>query len=190
LTWFPIDVNFPFVPNYNAMIAEFQQELDCLVDQRDLINRQIASIVKAMDAIKTLAEETTPSLDPPPMPPDEQEGFTNRVRGILKANPAMAVTPVMIRDVFRKHAPKDDPKTLLIHTHNTLKRLHKQGEIEEIVNSEGRAYRWKATNINTGADVMEYLRGLTEPGKGVKSAGSADAAMEALKQTFVPSKKK
>jgi hypothetical protein len=146
------------MPNYNATIIEFQWELDRLIQQRNQLENQIASLVKAMDAIKVLAEEADEDIieTPPPMT-DSGAGFTDRVRAILKANPAKYLSAVMIRDVFVKDAPKDDPKILLIHTTNTLKRLFSQGEVEEMATPEGRAYRWRFANHNALAERLRTL---------------------------------
>ena len=132
------------MPNYNAIITEFQAELESLLEQKDQLTERIAELAKAIDAIKVLAEEDG-TLNPPPLKMDSETGFTDRVRAVLKANPAMALSALVIRDEFLKNAPEDDPKILLIHTHNTLKRLHRQGEVVEISTSAGRAYRWKFT---------------------------------------------
>lgn len=142
-------VNLHFMPNYNATIAEFQKQLESLLQQREQLDRQIAGVTAVIEAIKTLADESDESLlEVPPMPPNEEAGFTDRVRAILKANPALALSAVVIRDEFLKAAPKEDPKIFLIHTHNTLKRLHRQGEVEEVTTSAGRAYRWKFPDID------------------------------------------
>jgi len=138
------------MPNYRAVLVEFQEELARLVKDREFIQKQIERISKAIADIQVLAQESDePIMEPPPMHPDEEAGFTNRVRAILKLNPAMAITPVQMRDVLRKEMPDADPKIVLIHTHNTLKRLHKQGEIEEIPTGDGKAYKWNfAANVN------------------------------------------
>ena len=62
---------------------------------------------------------------------------TDRVRNLLKANPERPITPVAVRDVLLEFDRDADPKAMLIHTHNTLKRLKKEDEVEEI-ESEGR----------------------------------------------------
>jgi len=130
------------VPNYNEIIATFQAELSSLLDQRAQLERHISGIMNVIDAMLVLAEESNqPTIPPPPLMMDSETGFTDRVRAILKANPAKPLTPMQVRDVLSQSAPQDDPKILLIHTHNTLKRLLKQREVEETFTSEGRAYR-------------------------------------------------
>jgi hypothetical protein len=143
------------MPNYNATIAEFQEQLDSLLDQRDQLERQISGVKAVIEAIKTLADESDEStIEVPPLPPNEEAGFTDRVRAILKANPALALTAVVIRDEFLKTAPKEDPKILLIHTHNTLKRLLKQEEVVSVDTSAGRGYRWSFASRNSLADLF------------------------------------
>jgi hypothetical protein len=143
------------MPNYHAILTEFQDELARLVKDRDFVQKQIDRISKAIVDIQVLAQESDePIMEPPPMHPDEEAGFTDRVRTILRLNPAVGITPVQIRDVLRKELPKDDPKVMLIHIHNTLKRLHRQEEIDEIPLEEGRAYRWKFPSANALAAVF------------------------------------
>jgi hypothetical protein len=162
LTVGSIYVNLPSVPNYNAIITELQAEFDSLVQRKEQLNKQIVELAKAMEAIRVLAEESDePTVEPPPLMMDSERGFTDRVRAILRANPAKALTAVVIRDAFLKDAPKDDPKILLIHTHNTLKRLHKQGEVEEVAMQDGRAYRWSFASRNALADRVNSLTART-----------------------------
>ncbi len=150
-------INLQIVPNYNAIIAEFQTELATLTAQRDQLEKQIATIKIAIEAVQDLADETDNlalALDTPPLKMDSQEGFTDRVRAMLKANPAYALTAIIIRDEFLKSAPDEDAKTLLIHTHNTLKRLYRQGEVEEIPTSAGRGYRWRSVTANAYGELL------------------------------------
>lgn len=139
------------MPNYNAMIAELQAEMNSLLEQEQQLAVRIAELEKAMDSIRTLAEEEI-TLNPPPLKMDSEAGFTDRVRAVLQANPALALTAVLIRDEFLKTAVDEDPKILLIHTHNTLKRLSRQGEVEVVTTSAGTGYRWKYRMRNSLAD--------------------------------------
>lgn len=132
------------MPNYNAMIAELNEELKRLVAQNEQLQNRITAILKAVDTIQILALESDEPIIYPELPPIES-GFTNKVRAVLRANPAKALTAVEIRDVLLKSEPKADSKVMLIHTHNTVKRLKRQEEIEPVFESEGRvAYRWKS----------------------------------------------
>jgi hypothetical protein len=144
------------MPNYNAAIAEFQAQFDRLLEQRDQLDRQISGVKNVIDAIKTLADESDEfTIEIPPLPPAEEAGFTDRVRATLRANPALSLTAVVIRDEFLKTDPKADPKVLLIHTHNTLKRLLKQGEVVEASTSAGRGYRWNFASANAYANIFD-----------------------------------
>jgi hypothetical protein len=127
------------VPNYTSIVADFEGELHRLIAERDKVNGQIDRITKAIEAIQLLAQESdAPIMEPPPLPPDKEAGFSDRVRAILDANPLRTLTALEIRDVMLKTNPKDDPKIMLIHIHNTLKRLFMQGELEEHELAEGR----------------------------------------------------
>jgi len=132
-------INLLFMPNYSAVIEDFEQELHRLIAERDKVNSQIERITKAIEAVQLLAEEDdAPIMQPPPLPPDKEGGFSDRVRAILDANPLRTLTALEIRDVMLQSSPDDDPKVMLIHIHNTLKRLFMQGELEEQELPEGR----------------------------------------------------
>jgi hypothetical protein len=127
------------MPNYLLMLDEMRCEYDRLMAERNHIHGRLAALEKAMEAMNTLVKGSgLPSFTPPPLPPDEDAGFTENVRAVLKANPLRPVTAVEVRDTFMDSDPNGDPKVLLIHAHNTLKRLHKQGEVEESDAFEGR----------------------------------------------------
>jgi hypothetical protein len=138
-------VNLRDVPNYSQIIQEFQDELQRLMLERNKIDDQIQRLSKALESVQILAADSdAPVMEPPPLPPDEEAGFTNRVRAVLNANTSRYLTAIEVRDVLT--GPRDDPKTMLIHTHNTLKRLHRQGEIDEQKLSDGKA-GYKAKSI-------------------------------------------
>ena len=151
------------MPNYRAILGEFQDELARLLKDRDFVQKQIDRISKAIADIQVLAQESDePIMEPPPLSPSEEPGFTDRVRSILRSNPLRPLTAVEIRDVLLKTSPKDDPKIMLIHVHNTLKRLDRQDEVEEVPGVDGRnAYRWTDPMFR-GA--LAGLAGLDLPG--------------------------
>jgi hypothetical protein len=144
------------VPNYNATLSEFKKELQRLMALQEHTGKQIGNILRAMESIEILAKESDePILQPEPMPPDEEAGFTDKVRAILRANSWRPLTAVEIRDVILGSSPDADPKVMLIHTHNTLKRLHKQQEVDESDTADGRkAYKLK------GFDFLSALAGI------------------------------
>jgi hypothetical protein len=127
-----------------------------LAHAQSQVEARLQRVNAAIDAIKVLAAESDePLIEPPPMLADEEKGFTDRVREVLKANSLKRLTALEIRDVILKSSPKDDPKIVLIHIHNTLKRLHKQEEVEETRISDGRnAYQWKGTTQNAWSDLI------------------------------------
>lgn len=154
------------MPNYTAMLAEIRSEIDSLMAQGTRIHDRLEALVKAMEAIQVLAKDSDlPILGPPPSLPDNDPGMTDKVRAILKNNPLRSLTAVEIRDVFLESDKYADAKVMLIHIHNTLKRLHKQGELDEIDAPENRkAYRAKFP----GVDIMSLL---AQPAQEAAKAG-------------------
>lgn len=153
--------------NYTANLMAFRAELNRLLMERERLDEQIKKLGKVIEIVQTLAEDSDePILEPPPMPPDEERGFTDRVRELLKTNAPKRLTAIEIRDVLVKATPKDDPKIVLIHTHNTLKRLARQDEVEETTITDGRsAYAWKDTRAFVNH--LAALAALADnPGKG------------------------
>src|ERR1700722_1542292 len=126
------------------MLDELFGELTALASQQVKIEARLQQINAAIQAIQNLAAESDePLIEPPSIHPDDETGFTDKVREILKSNPLKRLTAVEIRDMLVKSSAESDPKIVLIHTHNTLKRLHKQGEVDELKAAEGRnAYHW------------------------------------------------
>ncbi len=151
------------MPDYNAILGEFAKEIQRLVTQRDQITQRINALVQAMESVKVAAQETEePIVAPPPLA--DEEGFTNKIRNLLKMNPARSFTPVEIRNVLAEFDRGADQRILLIHTHNTVKRLHRQGEVDEVPRDEGKAYRWKHKSF--GARIAEV--GSLTPGEAKK----------------------
>ena len=141
------------MPNYQAMLDELFDELAELIREQGQVEARLQRVNAAIEAIKILAAESDdPLVEPPPMPADEEQGFTGRVREILKANSLKRLTALEVRDVIMRSLPDGDPKIVLIHIHNTLKRLHKQEEVEETRISDGRtAYQWKIPSLRRKA---------------------------------------
>ena len=131
--------------NYEAMLTVLRDDLRRFIAERDAAQQKVERIGAAIAHIEVLAQELDSKImEPPPLLPDDETGFTARVREILKANSAKRLTAIEIRDVLMKSSPDDDPKIVLIHAHNTLKRLFKQDEVHETRISDGRnAYQWK-----------------------------------------------
>lgn len=145
------------MPNYNEIVAELQAELERVTRVRANAEKQMEKLLKAIATIQLIAEgEDRAIIEPPPLAPDEEQGFTDQVRAILKANQATPLSAVSIRDLMLTRTPKADPKVTLIHVHNTLKRLFRQDEIVEVQLADGRTgYRTKATPV---IDLMASLR--------------------------------
>jgi hypothetical protein len=155
------------MPNYQAMLDELFEEMTRLLEAKNDIELRFERITAAIEAIETLAAQSNePLMEPPPMHPDEERGFTDRVREILKANSLKRLTALEIRDVLVKSSPQDDPKIVLIHTHNTLKRLHKQDEVEETRIGDGRnAYQWKRPSFAEALGSLNAIEGLAAAGE-------------------------
>lgn len=147
------------MPNYADMIASLQAELERVTQVRDKAQDQMGGLIKAIKAIEVLAEELNEPIEPPPMSPDEEKGFTDQVRAILRANPFRAFAALDIRDLMLKQNPEADPKITLIHAHNTLKRLAKQSEVTEsaVVDGVRTSYRWNA-QTSPVIDLMASLK--------------------------------
>jgi hypothetical protein len=140
------------MPNYQATIAEFEDELARLTVQREQLESRMAALTQAIESIKVLAQE---SDEPLVVPPDLDDGFTDRVRAIAKANYPRPITAVEVRDVLMESSPHDDPKTVLIHVHNTLKRLHRQKELSAFNGAAGRtAYTY---DMNMAREILAQL---------------------------------
>ena len=150
--------------NYITYLKVFRDELGRLIDERNRIDAQINAVSVAIQSIETLAESTDqPIINPAPPHPDDETGFTDRVRAVLESNPLRPLTAVDIRDVLMKNSPYDDAKIVLIHAHNTLKRLERQEEVEEVPGVDGRnAYRWIDKTLSGAvAGLMSAQREIT-----------------------------
>jgi hypothetical protein len=137
------------MPSYDAMLVMLRADLDRFITERNTAQQKIERIAAAIEHIEILAEDLdAPIMQPPPLGDDEEQGFTDRVREILKANPLKRLTAIEIRNVLLEANPDNDPKVTLIHAHNTLKRLHGQDEVRETQIADGRkAYQWIDQNI-------------------------------------------
>jgi hypothetical protein len=147
------------MPNYNAMLSELHEEFKRLFAERESLDKRLTTLKRAEEAIYALAEEMN---EPIVQPPAEEAGFTDKVRNLLKANPARVFSPVLIRDALLEFDPKADPKVLLIHTHNTLKRLHKQNEVTEVPADGKTSYRWRSQGIDIGMGVLSALKDISQ----------------------------
>lgn len=127
------------------MAVDLTAELENITNQIDRLKARAAMLTSALGAIQTLAQESDePIVESPVLSPDEERGFTQKIRTILKLNPIKAFAATDIRDLLFERDPSANPKVLLIHVHNTLKRLFKQDEVSEVQLTNGRAgFRWK-----------------------------------------------
>jgi hypothetical protein len=141
------------------MALELQAELEQITHAQEKLQKRLDGVLNAIKAIEVLAQESdAPILEPPPLSPDEERGFTAQVRAIFQANPVRTFTAVEIRDVMLERNTISDPRIALIHTHNTLKRLFKQDEVIQVPNIDGRTgYKWK-TNTGRVVDLMAALK--------------------------------
>jgi hypothetical protein len=141
------------VPNYTEILITLREELERLDEVRHKIDQQMRGVTGAIEALEMVAKDANQPIMPS-MLPGEEQGFTDRVRGVLKSNPTKRLSALEIRDMLL--TPDSDPKIVLIHTHNTLKRLVKQKEIEEMRHPDGRAaFQWKGKVV---IDLMTALK--------------------------------
>jgi hypothetical protein len=151
------------MPNYQAMLDELRAEMTRLERDAFFIQDQIERVRAAIETVEVLAAESQePLVQPPQMTSDEEQGFTDRVREVLRMNAPRHLTPVEIRDVLLKSTPDADPKITLIHAHNTLRRLDRQDEVKR--SDDGRtAYKWVGQrSANAYADLIN----MSPEGKG------------------------
>jgi hypothetical protein len=131
------------MPNYSIMITELEADLSRAMDEREKLQARIDALLTAIESVRSLAEDSDEEIIQPPSAPEA--GFTEKVRTILDLNMSKSFTPVEIRDVLAREEGNSDPKIMLIHVHNTVKRLRRQGEIEEVVRPDGnKGYRAKS----------------------------------------------
>ena len=146
--------------DYTELARELQAEAEQIARAQQKLQKRLSGLLDAIKAIEILAQESDePIIEPLPMSADEEQGFTDSVRAILRANPVRGFTAVEIRNVMLEREPRSDAsaKVLLIHIHNTLKRLFKQDEVIEVQMPEGRAgYRWK--NTTPMVDLLASLK--------------------------------
>lgn len=177
------------MPNYTEMALELQVELEQITHAQEKLRKRAEGVINALNAISVLAQESgEPLVEPPPLSPDEERGFTGQVRAILSANPIRAFTAVDIRNVILERLDSDDesdPKVMLIHAHNTLKRLFKQDEVLQVPMPDGRTgYKWKSTRgvVDLMAALKESLGKLEKQGFG-RSVISSDAPIPTAEET-------
>jgi hypothetical protein len=145
------------------MSLELQVELEQIARAQEKLQKRLDSVLNAIKAIEVLAQESDePIIEPHPLSADDEQGFTDQVRAILIANPIRAFTAVDIRNVILERLDSDDeyadPKIMLIHTHNTLKRLFRQDEVIQVPMNDGRTgYKWKK-NLAPVVDLMAALK--------------------------------
>jgi len=130
------------MPNYSAMIKELEGEVAILANDREKLCDRIDTLLNTIESIKRLAEGKEEQVIQPTYIGDG--GFTDRIRSLLELNAAKSFSPKEIREIFAEFDKDADPKVMLIHIHNTVKRLHKQGELEELTRPDGKAYRWQS----------------------------------------------
>jgi len=170
LTVVSICINLLLVPNYSTMLTELEGELSQAVDEQEKLQARIDALLTAIESVKALAEQSDEEIVEPPSAPEA--GFTEKVRRMLEMNMAKSFTPVEIRDVLIHHDTDADPKVMLIHVHNTVKRLLRQGELEEVVRPDrNKGYRAKSVMAKERMDQIK--QGMIPPGQIGAMTGSA-----------------
>jgi hypothetical protein len=162
------------MPNYTEMALELQVELEQITRAQEKLQKRLEGVINAINAIEVLVQESDePIVKPPPLSEDEEQGFTEQVRAILRANSTRAFSAVEIRNVMLEGNPGSDPKVALIHTHNTLKRLFRQNEVLEVQTPDNRTgYKWKS-GLAPIVDLMAALKKSLAQMEGKQSANPA-----------------
>jgi hypothetical protein len=175
------------VPNYTEITLELQVELERIAQARDKLQKRLDSVLAAIKAIEVLAQESDdPIVEPPALSPSKELGFTDHIRALLSANPIKAFTAVDMRNALLdwKASPDADPKVMLIHVHNTLKRLFRQEEVLVVQMPDNRTgYKWKETKLAPIVDLMAALKeSLNKMDKRITPAREPRSAMEHIIQ--------
>jgi hypothetical protein len=171
------------VANYSEMMAELEGELSRAMDERERVEARIDTLLTAIESVKSLAEESDEEVIQPPSAPEA--GFTEKVRAVLNLNMAKSFTPVEIRDVLIDNERDADPKVMLIHIHNTVKRLRRQGEVEIVMRPDGnRGYRAKSIMAKDAMDRIK--RGMIPPSQIGAATGCAIVIGKDKPHGFVP----
>jgi hypothetical protein len=166
------------------MSLELQAELEQITRAQEKLKKRLEGVINAMNAIAVLAQESDePIVEPSPLSEDEEQGFTDHVRAILKANPTRAFAAIEIRDLILERDQYADPKITLIHTHNTLKRLFRQEEVLETQMPDRRTgYKWQH-NHRPIADLMAALKkSLAETESRMAASSPVQSATKRLKE--------
>jgi cell division septum initiation protein DivIVA len=156
------------MPDYPGILNELLDEIRRVSAERDRLTQRISSLKAAIDTVQTLVQQTEETSIPiPQMPPNMEAGFTDRVRSILRTSPFRHFTAVEIRDSLLTDQNAAEAKVLLIHTHNTLKRLLKQEEVTE-TETEGRTgYTWRLKYAEPDDVMRAYMRRMNQAAKGL-----------------------
>jgi len=146
--------------DYARSLREFQAEKARLIDQKRALEERLERLERVISDVERLADESDDPLVYPPEPMSEQEteSFTDRVRQCLLLNDARSLLPKQIRDMLLNGNPTADQRVrqnTLVHVHNTLKRLERQGEVE--LASMGR-YRWKQKDYPVFEQVSTVIK--------------------------------
>lgn len=132
--------------DYTKRLEILEERLLLRSGERAGFNKQIDSVLQVIELVKKHAHEELEVYDIllPGHNPGAKVGFTNRVRNIFKANLLKTLNPVSIRDALLEFDMESDPKITLIHTHNTVKRLRRHGEILHVCDDAGAlvGYTW------------------------------------------------
>jgi hypothetical protein len=137
--------------DYRHTLEDAQKRLQVLTEQRDAIDREIQGLLRIIEGAQIISSPPEPT-DVPAIPEAadaDPAGFTKTIRLIL-ARSSTPLVPTEIRDSLEiLGIEASSPKVLLIHVHNTLRRLFEKGEIEQVPREGKMAYR-----MLTAADVF------------------------------------
>jgi hypothetical protein len=129
--------------NYKSTYEDAKNRLKALAKQRDVIDREMQGLIRIMEGAQIIESPAEPAKVPviPEGTEADSTGFTKTVRLILSRS-RMPLVPTEIRDALESMGVEaSSPKVLLIHVHNTLRRLFENGEIEQVPLNGKMAYR-------------------------------------------------
>lgn len=147
--------------DYSKALATAQKELESLNNQAEIIERRRAQLQQTISSLKTLMNVAE----------EEERTLTDCIRIAVKGAHGYISSADVLKAVIAMGAPFSG-KNMIDSVVTILNRLQKQDEL--LRDPNGKGYMWTGYVL----DKLTALRGLTEPGKGVKAGEIAKAMAE------------
>lgn len=128
--------------DYKTTIEAAKARLEILAKERDTIDREMQGLMRIIEGAQFIESPAEPPKVPIlPEPDADSSGFTESIRLILRRS-SVPLVPTEVRDALEMMGVEaSSPKVLLIHVHNTLRRLFEKEEIEQVPRDGKMAYR-------------------------------------------------